>query len=265
ADAVSARGRSVSVLEGQPFFGGLLRTTCLGGHLFDTGPHGIYCPDAAVASWFWELLGEDMVPIDRRSFTLFRGRRVPYPLTLRGALSAVKPLEAARVAYEAGVSRALRRPPGSGASFEEWAIQSFGPTLYRLFFKDYTEKVRGLPCGEMSAGWISAHLPANSLLRVLYDRLRRSSLPIGFVSRFHYSARGSGWLVERLVERLAARAGIRLRSGCRILRLGRQEGCWSVDTQGTDGSETWEAPVVVSTIPSGTLVELLAPPAADEL
>jgi protoporphyrinogen oxidase len=262
ADAASAAGRTVCVLEGQRSFGGLVRSIRLGGHVFDTGPHGIYCPDPATFDWFHGLLGDDLQPMERRSYTLFRGQRVVYPLTVKGALSAVSPLESLQVAFEAGLLRALKGPPPPDASFEDWAIHSFGRTIYRLFFKDYTEKVWGLPCGEMSAAWVSVHLPANSLLQVLYDRLRNKDLPIGFVSRFYYAAQGSGELVERLVARLEARPEVALRLGARVTRVARREGGWRVST--ADGEE-WQAPHVVSTIPASALVPLLDPPAADGL
>jgi protoporphyrinogen oxidase len=262
ADAASARGRSVAVLEAQGVFGGLVRSVRLGGHVFDTGPHGIYCPDQPTFDWFQGLLGDDLRPMERRSYTLFRGRRVVYPLTVKGALQAVTPLEAARVAVEAGLFRAFRGAPPGDASFEDWAIHSFGPTIYRLFFRSYTEKVWGLPCSELSAAWVSVHLPANSLLQVLYDRLRDKDLPIGFVSRFHYAAHGSGDLVDRLVARLQARPGVTLRHGARVARVARRGEGWRVSLA---DAEEWEAPRVVSTIPAGALVPLLDPPADESL
>jgi protoporphyrinogen oxidase len=266
ADAAGRAGRRVVVLEAQPAYGGLLRTVSLGGHLFDTGPHGIYSHDPEVLAWFQRLLGDDLRPIDRHSYTLFRGKRVVYPLTVSGALRAVTLGEAVRIAWEAGVLRSLHGPPRPAATFEEWAIRSFGRTLYRLFFERYTEKVWGVPCRELSASWISAHLPANSLLQVLYDRLQRHDLPIGFTRRFYYSARGSGQLVDRLVERLERQPGISLASSVRVQQIRRSSGAWRV-TAGDDGRRSeWSAPELVSTIPPGTLLELMDPePPADVL
>ena len=265
ADAAVRRGRRVAVIEAQPWFGGLLRTLTVDGHLFDTGPHGIYSHDAEVLEWFRGLLGEDLLPIERNSYTLFRGRRVPYPLTVRGALAAVRPGEALRIAWEAGVLRPLNGPPRPAANFEEWATRSFGRTLYRLFFEQYTQKVWGLPCRELSASWIDAHLPANSLLQVLYDRVRRKDLPIGFVHRFFYSARGSGRLVERLVERLSRRAGVSLQPRIRVRRVRRSSSDWSVTGDDAGCEREWSAPALVSTIPAGTLLELLDPPPPAEV
>jgi protoporphyrinogen oxidase len=266
AAAAARQGRRAAVIEARPWFGGLLRTLDLDGHLFDTGPHAIYSHDAEVLAWFRALMGEDLVPLERHSYTLFRGRRVVYPLTVRGALAAVRPLEALRVAWEAGVVRSLQGPPQPAASFEEWAVRSFGRTLYRLFFEQYTEKVWGLPCRELSASWIDAHLPANSLLQVLYDRLRRKDLPIGFVQHFFYSAHGSGRLVERLVGELAGRSEVSLRPGFRVSQVRRDASGWHVSGEGGTGVEEWSAPDLVSTIPAGTLLELLDPaPPADVL
>jgi protoporphyrinogen oxidase len=260
ADAAARHGRSVAVLEARPWFGGLLRTLNVEGQLFDTGPHGIYSHDQEVLDWFRGLLGDELRPIERNSYTLFRGRRVAYPLTVRGALAAVRPWEAARIAWEAGVLRSLHGTPPPRASFEEWATRSFGRTIYRLFFEQYTQKVWGLPCRELSASWIDVHLPANSLLQVLYDRLKRKDLPIGFVSRFFYSAHGSGRLVDRLVEELERRPRVCLRRAVLVRRISRIAGGWRVS--GHDGgSETgWTARELVSTIPVTALLGLLDPP-----
>jgi protoporphyrinogen oxidase len=259
ADALHRQGRTVCVLEAQEAFGGLVRTHEVGGHLFDTGPHGIYCADEWVQDWFAGLLGEALAPIERRSYTLFRGRRVVYPLTVGGALRVLRPWESARVMVEAGPLRALRGASAPGASFEEWAVRSFGATLYRLFFERYTEKVWGLPCRDLSAAWISVHLPANSLLQVLFNQLKKKDLPIGFVSRFHYSSQGSGHLVERLTERLSAGEGVELRAGARVSQLSHRDGRWTATIAESAGTVERTAPDVVSTIPAGVLLRLLSP------
>ncbi len=259
ADALSQTGRAVTVIEAADDFGGLVRTHELGGHLFDTGPHGIYCHDQNVQSWFADLLGDALRPIERRSFTLFRGQAVPYPLTIRGALAALSAWESLRVMVEAGVLRTLRRALPEDASFEDWATRAFGTTLYRLFFERYTEKVWGLPCRELSAAWVSVHLPANSLLQVLVNRLREKNLPIGFVSRFHYSALGSGHLIAQLVARLRTRPEVELLPATRVTRLARVAGRFEVSLAGgTEGERV--AADVVSTIPPGVLLGLLEPP-----
>jgi protoporphyrinogen oxidase len=259
ADALQQQGRSVCVLEAQDAFGGLVRTHEVGGHLFDTGPHGIYCHDEWVQRWFAELLGDAFAPIERKSYTLFRGRRVVYPLTIGGALRALSPWESARVMLEAGPLRALRGAAAAGASFEDWAVRSFGSTLYRLFFERYTQKVWGLPCRDLSAAWISVHLPANSLLQVLFNQLGKRKLPIGFVSRFHYSSRGSGHLVDKLLGRLSSEDGVELRAGARVSCLSRSDSGWTATVATEGGSIERSARDVVSTIPAGVLLRLLSP------
>jgi protoporphyrinogen oxidase len=259
ADALGARGRRACLIEAQPRFGGLVRTIEVGGQLFDTGPHGIYAPDERLRAWFHGLMGEALRPVERRSDTLFRGRRVPYPLTVTGALQAVRLHEAARVAVEAGLGRALRGAPPAGASFERWAIHSFGRTLYRLFFEGYTAKVWGVPGSALSAEWISAHLPANSLLHVLYRRWRDRNLPIGYVSRFYYSARGAGHLVARLEERVRTRASVDLLCSARARRIARNRAGWRLEIDGPAPAER-HTDEVVCAAPVRALLEALDPP-----
>ncbi len=55
----------------------------------------------------------------------------------------------------------------AGETLEDFFINRFGDRLYRTFFKDYTEKVWGVPCGEISAEWGAQRIKGLSITKAL--------------------------------------------------------------------------------------------------
>src|SRR6202012_5210113 len=50
-------------------------------------------------------------------------------------------------------------------SLEDFFINRFGDKLYRLFFKDYTEKVWGVPCTQISSEWGAQRIKGISIAK----------------------------------------------------------------------------------------------------
>ena len=55
---------------------------------------------------------------------------------------------------------------------QDFMINRFGRTLYRLFFKDYTEKVWGMPCHDIAAEWGAQRIKGISLRKVIEHALK---------------------------------------------------------------------------------------------
>lgn len=251
------RGRSVAVIEKENEFGGLARTITFGNHLFDIGPHGIYCQNEDIRKWFHNHLGPDLVPIDRKSYTFFHGTFVPYPIEVGSVLKFVSPIEAIKIGIEAGILRMFKPKLNHDVSFEKWAIYYFGKTIYERFFKVYTEKVWGVSCRDLSTAWISMHLPANSLLFVLYKKLKRENLPIGFVNRFYYCTKGAGHLIVVLKKKLNDSKSTTLLKSAIINNLIRENFHWTITLNYKGSKHTITGKQIISTIPIASLLESL--------
>jgi protoporphyrinogen oxidase len=52
-------------------------------------------------------------------------------------------------------------------SLEDFMINRFGKTLYRLFFRDYTEKVWGVPCDQIPAEWGAQRIKGVSISKAI--------------------------------------------------------------------------------------------------
>jgi len=60
-------------------------------------------------------------------------------------------------------------------SLEDFLVNRFGEKLYRTFFKDYTEKVWGVACSEISAEWGAQRIKGLSISKALLHAVARPS------------------------------------------------------------------------------------------
>src|SRR4051794_3601512 len=64
-------------------------------------------------------------------------------------------------------------PVKPAKTLEQFFINRFGQELYRTFFKSYTEKVWGVPCGQISAEWGAQRIKGLSIWKTLLHAARK--------------------------------------------------------------------------------------------
>src|SRR5690606_4324513 len=57
-------------------------------------------------------------------------------------------------------------------NLEDYIISGFGKKLYLTFFKDYTERVWGIPCNELSADWGAQRIKGISIKSIIAHAFR---------------------------------------------------------------------------------------------
>ena len=249
------------LFEAESVHGGASRTVQFDGFRFDLGGHRFYTKNREILELTTELLGEDLLTIQRRSRIYLWGKLVNYPLSFFNALSALGLFGAVAVATSYAVERFRRLfRHREDRSFEDWVVGHFGRKLYDIYFRPYSEKVWGVPCTQLKADFAAQRIKGLSFREAVQNMLsrKRDSAP-SLVSRFLYPRLGFGQIPEAMVATLPAEA-MRLRS--RVIRL-NHDGSRVTGVVCTDGrSETChEAANVVSTIPLSDLVRVLSPPA----
>lgn len=140
-------GRQVLVVEKERAIGGLARSFRYGEFVFDVGPHRFHTNVPEINGFIHEVLAGDCLAIGRRSGVWMFGRYFEWPLTA-GAILKMPPSVLLRVGLDLLFGNA-----GGDVTFEEFVVKRYGKTLYRIFFKPYTEKFLGLPCNEISSEW----------------------------------------------------------------------------------------------------------------
>ena len=68
------------------------------------------------------------------------------------------------------------RPVKDIDSLEKFFISRFGVELYETFFKDYTEKVWGVPCSQISPDWGAQRVKGLSVSKALLHSLKKPFL-----------------------------------------------------------------------------------------
>lgn len=216
-----------------------------------------------------ELLGPDLLTVHASSKIYFRGRLYEYPLDPKDIAAGLGRQQSALALWSFAGSRlaGLARLRSTPANLEEWLIAEFGETLFRAFFKDYNEKVWGLPCHRLAVDLASQRIRGVSLV----SALRSALVPERFAApppdyKFFYPRLGIGELTERFAAAIERKNTIRREATVVEVRVrrARVEAVVYRDAQEKDievqGSD------VISCIPLPRLLYVLNPrPPADVL
>lgn len=102
-------------------------------------------------------------------------------------------------------------------SLEDFLINRFGKKLYRLFFKDYTEKVWGVPCRQIPAGWGAQRIKGVSISKAIShaasqlfkktNDIAQKNTETSLIEQFLYPALGPGHLWEEVAQQVVAMGG----------------------------------------------------------
>ena len=254
------RGRPVVVVDQDRQVGGLARTIEYKGFRFDIGGHRFFTKVEAIAAMWRDMLGDQFLRRPRLSRIYYRGRFFDYPL---------KPLNAVwNLGLVTSVSVVFSRlwiqlfPIAPERSFADWVSNRFGPVLFRIFFKGYTEKVWGIPCDRIASQWAAQRIKGLSLKTAVLTMLlpsRRNGQIKSLIEEFEYPQLGPGQMWEAFAREITGAGGdIRLNS--RVVALHHDGGrITSVDVD-SDGTR-YRQPVanVISTMPVRQLVQQLTP------
>jgi protoporphyrinogen oxidase len=152
-----------------------------------------------------------MLVRQRLSRILFERKFYDYPIS--PSLSTFANLGVARVARMGASYLAARaRPARKEDSLEDFMINRFGYELYATFFRDYTQKVWGVPCGEIKPEWGAQRIKGLSVASTLWhaakkllpaDRsLSQKSTETSLIERFLYPKFGPGQLWEHVAKQV---------------------------------------------------------------
>jgi protoporphyrinogen oxidase len=208
ASRLCRQGVNCVIIERERVVGGLARSFRYNnGATFDVGPHRFHTDNAEVLHFIKETLGDDLLWIPRNSQLHLFGKYIPWPITLRSILSLPPRLLA-------GASLDLVfRPKARTDSFEDYVIERYGKTLYRVFFKPYTERFLDYSCGNLHRDWaqtgisratIDKKLDTSSLFSVLRSVLVARNVDTRFI---YPQSGGIGVFAERLAQDIERHGG----------------------------------------------------------
>lgn len=224
---------------------------------------------------------EDDVMLQRpRISRIFYQRHFfPYPLSI--TLGVARRLGYANT-FNIGLSylRAQLFPRKDETYLDAFFINRFGRRLYETFFRDYTEKVWGVPCGQIRADWGAQRIKGLSLQRAVAQAVQdlltsstqkaQQERETSLITRFYYPKFGPGQMWETAARQVQACGGeVRLRHRVVGVRLeGDRVAAATVENTETGAREEIPCDYFFSTMPIRHLIQMVqpaAPPAVQEV
>jgi protoporphyrinogen oxidase len=204
---LSEHGISPLILEKEGCVGGLSRTIEYKGFRFDIGGHRFYTQNKSVLSWWKELLKDDFLKIPRKSKIYYQKTFFEYPISITNVLTNIGLVNAFLVPFSYLRSRLF--PHEEESNLEQWIINRFGSKLYQIFFKEYTQKVWGLSCRQISADWASQRIKGLSLSAALRNALSkgRKNKVKTLLKEFYFPRLGAGMMYEAADKKIKAKGG----------------------------------------------------------
>ena len=296
-------GLTPIVIESDGQVGGISKTINFEGNRMDLGGHRFFSKSDWVMQWWQQILPVDMeesaalavslayqgqqrefVPdrtassTDRDRVMLIRSRlsRIyylrrffDYPVKLNA--NTIRNLGLVRMA-KIGMSYAAARisPVLPEQTLEDFLINRFGRELFLTFFKDYTEKVWGVPCSQISAEWGAQRIKGLSITKALLHAARQAlggvasgskNVETSLIEQFMYPKLGPGQLWE-IVAEMVEKGGGQVLLNQRAVRIYRDE----FRITGVDVLDTVSGNVrridcshLISTMPVKELMESISP------
>ncbi|MEY3367944.1 MAG: hypothetical protein RI973_1099 [Bacteroidota bacterium] len=233
----------ITVLDRDTQVGGISKTVNHKGNLIDMGGHRFFSKSERVLKWWADFLpivdtthqieifyhhkktGIDdilmkqarnaMLVRPRKSRIYFKRKMFDYPLKVNVQLfKNLGLLWSLQVARD--VFRARLFPIRPENTLEHFYINRFGRTLYETFFKDYTHKVWGKPCSEISSEWGRQRVKSLGIREILWHSLKNAFAAPGrkkdssrtLTEKFLYPAKGPGMMWE-VVQQQCEALGVR--------------------------------------------------------
>ena len=139
--------------------------------------------------------------------------------------------------------RSWAMPVRPEVSLEDWITNRFGRTLFRTFFRNYTEKVCGIPCGRVSADWAAQRIRNLDLRRAVLRAMGigHAKGTASLIEGFDYPRLGPGQMYEAMAAQAQAK-GATILTGREVVRIEHDAGrVTRVIARTPDGTEEHQA------------------------
>ncbi|GMT42987.1 MAG: hypothetical protein IEMM0002_1398 [bacterium] len=259
--------KKVAVVEKDPVFGGLSRTIKHDGFKFDLGGHRFLTKDIKIENFVKDLMSDGYLVVPRTSQIYMRGSFFDYPLTPTNALFGMGIPTTAHILYDYFKEIiGSKINPREIISLEDWVVSKFGRKMFDLYFKQYSEKVWGIDCKEISAEWVANRIKGLSMWEAIKNALVKFSGKeiTTLADQFLYPNNGIGVISDAMSSRIAAAGGNSLMTGTNVTRINCEKfRIKSVDVENGQDRDSLHGGNFLSSIPLPELVKLMnpAPPA----
>lgn len=237
--------RDITIIEADGVVGGISKTVVYRGNRIDIGGHRFFSKSQWVMNWWAEFLPIEikqsqeeirlsyqgqtktispvavftqasdavMMVRNRLSRIYFNRKFFDYPLKLNtDTLNKI----GLKKTFLFGCSYlgAKLKPRKPELSLEDFLINRFGRKLFEEFFKEYTEKVWGVPCSKISAEWGAQRIKSLSVLKTIIHAFQlrwlnnlNKKVPTSLIENFLYPKQGPGQMWETVARKFQEQGG----------------------------------------------------------
>jgi protoporphyrinogen oxidase len=243
----------IIVLEASSDIGGISKTVNYKGNRMDIGGHRFFSKSDRVMDWWLNIMPIDSAELDDNLTVKYHGqtkkvvtetkdsKMISNPdrvMLVRNRLSRIYFLRkffsypvslSVETIKNLGVVRMFKilfsylyirvKPIKPEETLEDFFINRFGKALYLTFFKDYTEKVWGFKCNEISKDWGAQRIKGLSVSKTIKHALRsaigsgkakgisQKSTETSLIEKFLYPKLGPGQMWELVAEKIKQKGG----------------------------------------------------------
>lgn len=240
--------KKITVVESDSQVGGISKTVEYRGNRIDIGGHRFFSKSDWVMQWWASILPVEKVdeegtlnfryqgqqrgalpenmtevnPSARNDVMMVRSRisRIyfnekffDYPLKLNAG-NLRKLGWKKTVTFGLSYIKAKASPIKQEVSLQDFFVNRFGEKLYRQFFKEYTEKVWGVPCSQISAAWGAQRVKSLSVGKALWHAAKSAvgmnqgqAEQTSLIESFVYPKLGPGQMWEEVAKRFVNDGG----------------------------------------------------------
>lgn len=188
----------VIVYEGMPKCGGLIKCSIHDGFLFHrVGGHVFNSKNNEVSSWFWAHFNKEteFIRAERNASIYLDNMFIDYPI--ENNIYKLPQNTAQKIIRELLLlSQSISTEYDN---LESFLLNTFGSTLYNLYFKPYNEKIWNGPLTSIPLKWLDGKLPMPNLQEIFEHNIFRSAEKNMVHSCFYYPvSNGSQFIIDRL-------------------------------------------------------------------
>ncbi|OGJ55126.1 hypothetical protein A3D11_03590 [Candidatus Peribacteria bacterium RIFCSPHIGHO2_02_FULL_49_16] len=255
----------VHVVEKDIQVGGLAKTLTYeeDGNVFrtDIGPHRFYSKNPYLYAFIADLLHEKWQQVPRCTRFYIGGIFYHYPIRFTDVLKKIGLWNACCILHNYLYERARKCIcPRTLNSFEDYVVSTFGRRLAEFNMLNYTEKIWGVPCNQISIDWAKQRIGNLSVIAAIKKMFIKCGGPKSLVDIFYYPSHGTGLIYEAIKNKLLA-GGHQLSLQSEPVVIHHENNAiTSVTINTPQGEQTLYPAYVVNSIPITRCIQLFSPP-----
>jgi protoporphyrinogen oxidase len=242
------KGFDVTIFEADSLIGGISKTVDHNGNKIDLGGHRFFSKIPEVNNWWSEILTDDFMTRDRKSRIFYERKFYDYPISLNfTTLKNIGFIRILKIGFTYTWSLVFKKKE---KSLEDFFINRFGSELYKTFFKDYTQKVWGVPCNRINPLFGYQRVKGLSILAVLKHAVKKllnlenKKTETSLIESFKYPKFGPGQLWDRVGALIEASGG-KIIKDSQVTNITQKDNKYEVKSN----EEIFEADILISSMP----------------